>query len=278
MRRTIARRAEIVGRGLHTGTEVRLRLSPAEAGTGIVFTRSDLAGLPPIPARIERVVATERRTSIGTDGARVETVEHLLAAAYALEIDDLSVDVTGPELPIMDGSFAPFVRLLDDAGWAEQQGRVDRLVIDHDLTVEDDMARYHVAPAEVLSLDVVLAYQAPVIGRQRAVCTVTAEAFRRDLAGARTFGFLNEVAGLKARGLLAGGTAECAIVLSDDAVLNTTLRWPTEFARHKAGDLLGDLALLGARLAMRITASRPSHRGNIACARAIAAAARLLEA
>lgn len=237
-----------------------------------------MQGGEPIPAHLEAVVATERRTALQCGTHRVETVEHLLAAAYAAGIDDLMVSVEGPELPILDGSFAPFLALLDEAGMILQDGAVSVATLAHPLEVVEGQASYRIGPGEALELEVTLEYAAPVIGRQSHRCTVTEQSFRAGIAGARTYGFLAEVSALKARGLLAGATTDCAIVLSDDAVLNTSLRWPDEFARHKLGDLLGDLALLGARLAVRVEARRPSHTGNIACARAIAAAARYLEA
>jgi UDP-3-O-acyl N-acetylglucosamine deacetylase len=273
-RRTVARTAELSGTGLHTGVQCRLTLEPGVAGRGIRFLRGDVV----IPARLEQVVATERRTTLQAGGERIETVEHLLAAAFALGLDDLTVRLDGPEVPILDGSFAPFVALIIEAGRVDQAGGAPTRVLDRPLDVTEGEAKYRVEPADRLVVEVLLDYAAPVIGRQAAACTVSEAAFRDELAAARTFGFLAEVDALRARGLLSGATGDCAIVLSDNAVLNTTLRWPDEFARHKAGDLIGDLALLGSRLAMRVQAIRPSHHGNVACARAIAAAARFLEA
>lgn len=260
--------------GLHTGSPCRVRIGPGAAGTGIVFFREG----EPIPAVLQNVVATERRTALQVGSLRVETAEHLLAAVSALGVDDLRVTLEGPELPIMDGSFAPFVGLIDEAGRAQQHGSTRRAVVEAAFDVTEGEARYRVEPADAFAVEVALDYTAPVIGTQRAGCVVTEAAFRNGIARARTFGFLAEVEPLQARGLLGGATADCAIVLSQDAVLNTTLRWPDEFARHKLGDLIGDLALLGSRLALRVHATRPSHRGNFSCARAIAAAARFLEA
>jgi UDP-3-O-acyl N-acetylglucosamine deacetylase len=273
-RQTVARPAELSGSGLHTGLPCRVRVGPSSAGSGIVFFRDGA----PIPARLEQVVATERRTALQAGSHRVETAEHLLAAAAALGVDDLVVELDGPELPILDGSFAPFVALLDEAGRIGQQGGGRVAQIDRPIDVADGEARYRVEPADRYAVEVTLDYAAPVIGRQTWGCTVSAENFRSGIAAARTFGFLAEVETLRGRGLLGGATAGCAILLSEVAVLNTTLQWPDEFARHKAGDLIGDLALLGARLAMRVSAIQPSHRGNVACARAIVASARFLEA
>ncbi len=277
MRRTIQRPAELAGTGLHTGAAVRLRLEPARAGDGIRFRRLDLVPAVEIPARLAAVEATDRRTVLGREGARVETVEHLLAAAAAAGIDDLHVLLDGPELPILDGSFTPYCELLEAGGVVEATGRRQRLVVDAPFEVEAGEARYEVAPSDACRLEVILEHAEPVIGHQRAAYASDGESFATAIAPARTYGFLAEVAALQARGLLAGADAGAAIVLSATEPLNTTLRWPEEFARHKVGDLLGDLALLGGPLRAAIRAWRPGHRGNIACARAIAARARLVE-
>jgi UDP-3-O-acyl N-acetylglucosamine deacetylase len=262
--------------GLHSGAGIRLRLQPGAPGQGVVFRRVDL-GRRPIPASLDAVAATERRTALGAGPERVDTVEHLLAAVYAGGVDDLTVQVDGPEVPILDGSFAPFVELLEAAGRMEQPGTVRQLYLDRPVEVEEREARYRLEPGVGLTIDLTLAYDEPVIGRQRISWSLTSEVFAREIAPARTFGFLAEVEPLRERGLLAGASAECAVVLSESAVLNTTLRWPDEFARHKLGDLMGDLALLGARLNLRLTAERPSHRGNLTCGRALVRAARIVE-
>jgi len=275
-RRTIARPAELAGTGLHSGASCRIRLEPAAGGTGIVFAPSDHPRAE-IPARLDRVVAAERRTALGRDGARVETVEHLLAALYALGIDDARVVVHGPEVPILDGAFEPFVELIDRAGWSETGGRAGRLELAAALDVREGDAHYRIEPGERLVIKVQLSYAHPAIGHQSAEHPVGPGEFRSELQRARTFGMLEEVAALQARGLLRGASERCAVVLNDQGIVNTALRWPNEFARHKAGDLIGDLALLGARLQARVDAFRPSHRGNITCARAIARAARYTE-
>lgn len=273
-RRTVLRSAECAGTGLHTGAACRVRVDPAAPGSGIVFVRDG----QPIAARLASVTGSERRTVLGTGAARVETVEHLLAAVFAAGLDDLEVQVDGPEIPILDGSFAPFVALLDEAGCLCQAGTMTVATLEGPIEITEGQARYVATPATELEVAVTLDYAAPVIGRQGHRWPMSSDDFRSEISGARTYGFLSEVAALRARELLGGATPDCAIVLSEDGVLNTTLRWPNEFARHKLGDLIGDLALLGSRLAMRVEASRPSHGGNIACARAIAAAARYLEA
>lgn len=277
MRWTTARAAELAGRGLHTGAAARLVAWPGAPGAGIVFHRTDLGAGATIPARLEQVAATERRTVLARGEARVETVEHLLAAVLAAGIDDLRIELDAPEVPIVDGSFAPFVELLAGAGRASLPGSGNALVVDEPFVVQEGDSEYHVAPAAALELEVGLAYAEPVIGRQRAALGPGTDAFAREVAPARTFGFVAEVEALRLRGLIAGADAGVAVVLDDERPVNTAFRWPNECARHKLGDLLGDLALLGAPLRARIRAERPGHRGNLACARSIAARARRLE-
>jgi len=276
-RRSVSRAAELGGVGLHTGAGVVLRVEPGAPGMGIVVVREDLGRSRAINAGLDQVAGTERRTALQSGAHRADTVEHLLAAAYALGIDDLTVALTGPEVPILDGSFAPFVELLERAGPIERPGPIRRARIGSALRITEQDAQYRVSPADAFELQVTLEYAEPVIGRQSAELRVTPDTFRREIMAARTFGFVAEVEELRRRGLLGGATPDCALVLDAGSVLNATLHWPDEFARHKAGDLIGDLALIGARLSLRVEAYRPGHRGNIACARAIARAASFTE-
>ncbi len=276
-RRTVARPVEVSGTGLFSGIAATLRVEPAPAGAGVVFRREDLGGGHLIPARAVCHVAAERRTALEHRGHRVDTVEHLLAAVNVLELDDAVLALNGPEVPILDGSFAPFLELLESAGVALASGEAGQATLAMPLRVTEGASEYLVAPADRLSIQVTLEYAEPVIGTQSAGWAGDRESFRRDIAPARTFGFEREVAMLTERGLLRGGSAGSGLLLSSDRVVNGSVRWPDEFARHKAGDLVGDLTLLGARPRVRIEARRPSHRGNIACVRAILAAARIPE-
>lgn len=269
-RRTVAGHSEVSGTGLHTGASTTTRLGPGEPGGGIVFRRTDLAGSPAIRARTGNVDATERRTGLAEGDATVETVEHLLAAAHALQIDDLLIEIDGPEPAILDGSFLPWLDALEQAGLAEREGDPAILRISEPMTVQSGDATYVVAPAPGLRLTATIEWDHPVIGRQTGHVDVTPETFRREIAPARTFGFVHEVEALQSRGLLQGASAEMAVVLSDDAVATGELRWPDEFVRHKLGDIIGDLALLGARIEAHVIADKPSHQGNLALARAIA--------
>jgi len=269
-RRTLAACAEISGTGLHTGVATRLVCGPGAQDRGVVFRRTDLPSAPEVPARFHQVEATERRTSIGRGDSTIHTVEHILAAVAALQIDDLLIELDGPEPPILDGSFGPYVELLDRAGIRENGGEPSAFRVTQPFTVEEGRASYVVSPAKGLRLTATIEWDHPLIGRQTGCYDITPESFRRDLARARTFGFTHEVEALRSKGLLKGGTTESAVVLSETDVIGTTLRWPDEFVRHKAGDILGDLALVGGRIDAHVVATRPSHQGNVAVARAIA--------
>jgi len=274
-RRGITQRAAVSGTGLHTGARTEATFLPAPAGQGIVFRRVDLSGKPEVPARLSEVEAVERRTAIGKGETTIHTVEHLLAAVAAHEIDDLTVELTGPEPPILDGSFQPYFEALAHAGPTETSGEPVILTVAAPFTVTEGDSTYVVAPAKELRLTVTIEWPHPLIGRQSGSYTVTAQAFAKELAPARTFGFVSEVEALKARGLIKGASQANAILLDERGLANgAQLRWPDEFLRHKAADIIGDLALTGARIRAHVVAERPSHSGNIALARALARASR----
>ena len=270
-RRTIAKVVSLTGTGLHTGARTTLTCHPAESGSGIRFRRVDLPGTPVIPARIDEVEATERRTALGHGEVTIHTVEHVLAAVSSLSIDDILLDLDGPEPPIGDGSFEPFVTLLASAGITELEGEPARFEVRTPFTVVEGDALYVIAPnpGQGLRCTTTIEWDHPMIGRQTGSWDMTPETFRDQIAGARTFGFTREVDELQAKGLLKGATTENAVALSDTGVVGTELRWPDEFLRHKTGDILGDLMLVGGPIQAHIIAHRPSHRGNVAVARAI---------
>jgi UDP-3-O-[3-hydroxymyristoyl] N-acetylglucosamine deacetylase/3-hydroxyacyl-[acyl-carrier-protein] dehydratase len=258
---------------MHTGVVTEARFLPAAAGQGIVFRRVDLPGRPEIPARLTEVAAVERRTAIGTGEATIHTVEHVLAAVAAHELDDLTIELTGPEPPILDGSVLPYFEALARAGPVDIGGAAVLLTVQAAFTVTEGDAHYVVAPAKTFRLTVSIEWPHPLIGRQAGSYEITAPEFGTELAPARTFGFTSEVAALKAKGLIQGATADNAIVLDERGVVNgKRLRWPDEFVRHKAADIVGDLALTGARIRAHVIATRPSHSGNVALARALSRA------
>ncbi len=274
-RRSIQQPQSLSGTGLHTGAATQATFLPAKAGQGIVFRRADLAGRPEIAARITEVEALERRTAIGHGDQTIHTVEHLLAAVAAHEIDDLMIELTGPEPPILDGSVQPYFEALARAHPVDVGGEASVLTVQAPFTVTEGDAAYVVAPAKTLRLTVTVEFPHPLIGRQAGTFDVTTELFGRELAPARTFGFASEVEALKAKGLIKGASASSAIVLDERGVVNGgQLRWPDEFVRHKTADIVGDLALTGARIRAHIVATRPSHIGNVALARALARAAK----
>jgi len=273
-RRTIESPVTIRGIGLHLGRKCDLTFRPGLSGSGLVFRRIDLPGQPEIKARVEEVTATERRTQLGEGKAAIHTVEHVLSAAAALELDDLVIDMSGPEPPILDGSSAPFYDALMGADIVEQAGEADYLVLAEPLRVIDGNSVYEAHPADELSLDVTIEFPHPVIGRQVGRYVVGRDNYRRELAAARTFGFLSEVEELRAKGLIKGASTDNAVVLDDVGVVANELRWEDEFLRHKALDCVGDLALAGARVRARIVAVRPSHRGTVTLVREMVRAGR----
>ena len=277
MRRGISRPVSIQGVGLHLGQPCELTFRPQESGGGIVFRRVDLAGPPDIPARVENVAATERRTQLGTGAEAIHTVEHVLSAVGALQIDDLVIDMTGPEPPILDGSAAGFHDALVEAGIVETAGEPNWITLDEPLRVIDGASVYEAHPADTLSLEVSIEFPHALIGKQAGTYQVTPEGYRSDIAPARTFGFLHEVEALRSKGLIQGASVENAIVLDEQGVVQNELRWPDEFVRHKALDCVGDLVLTGGRVRARIVAVKPSHRGTVTLVREIVRAAQRRE-
>jgi UDP-3-O-[3-hydroxymyristoyl] N-acetylglucosamine deacetylase/3-hydroxyacyl-[acyl-carrier-protein] dehydratase len=270
-RRTIARATAVSGVGLHLGQPCRLSFEPAAPGRGIVFRRTDLEGAPETPARASTAALAERRTQLGTGAAALHTVEHVLAAVAGSGIDDITIVMDGPEPPILDGSSRPFVHALRDAGVVEHGGSAEYLRLLRPVRVVDGASVYEAQPAEELSLDVRIEFPHPLVGVQQGCWTISPDTFERELAGARTFGFLREVETLRAKGLIKGASTDNTVALDDEGVVGTTLRWPDEFVRHKAMDFVGDLALAGKRVLARISASRPSHRGTVLLVRAMLA-------
>jgi UDP-3-O-[3-hydroxymyristoyl] N-acetylglucosamine deacetylase/3-hydroxyacyl-[acyl-carrier-protein] dehydratase len=263
----VARRISLEGVGLHLGQPVRLTFAPAEPGSGVRFRRVDLPDTPTTPAHVEHAVQVERRTQLGSGATAFHTVEHVLAAIGGEEIDDLLIELDASEPPIMDGSARPFVEALEHAGIVERGGTVEYLELRAPVRVVDGDAIYEARPAPGLSLDITIDFPHPLIGRQTGRYEVSRNSFVRDLAGARTFGFMREVDLLRTMGLIRGATTTNAIVLDEEGVVDATLRWPDEFLRHKALDCVGDLALAGRRVRAHVTAIKPSHRGTVALVR-----------
>ena len=268
-RRTIARSVSLSGVGLHLGQPCTLTFRAAQPGEGIAFVRVDLPGRPRTAAVAGRAVLTERQTQLGNGEAALHTVEHVLAAIAGTGLDDITVEVDGPEPPVLDGSAKPFVDALQECGVVLHGGHPTELVVREVVRVVDGESIYEAQPAASLDIEVTIDFPHPMIGRQSGTWTVGAEIFGRELAPARTFGFVREVEALRAKGLIRGASTENAIVLDDRGVVDGALRWPDEFVRHKALDLVGDLALSGRRVRGRISAFKPSHRGTITFVRTL---------
>ncbi|HMH86450.1 MAG TPA: bifunctional UDP-3-O-[3-hydroxymyristoyl] N-acetylglucosamine deacetylase/3-hydroxyacyl-ACP dehydratase [Gemmatimonadaceae bacterium] len=273
-RKTLARPVALEGIGLHLGVPCRITFQPAPAKQGILFRRTDCPGVPPIRAHVSEVSGSERRTQLGKGAHAVHTVEHVLAAVMGMGIDDVTIDMDGPEPPILDGSAAPFLAALSEAGLAALEGEPDFLDLSEPVRIIDGASVYEAYPCDRLELDVTIEFPHPLIGKQARRFTVTEELFASELSRARTFGFVHEVDALRAKGLIKGASLENAVVLDDTTVLSGDLRWADEFVRHKAMDCVGDLALAGARVRARIVAVKPSHRGTITLVRELVKAGR----
>ena len=262
-RHSIAEAVSLEGIGLHLGQTCRLTFRPADAGTGVVFRRVDLPGEPLVPARADFAVLSDRRTQLGTGPQALHTVEHVLAAVAAHEIDDIVIDMDGPEPPILDGSASPYFDALGRAGIADRGGAVQYLAVTRPMSVKCGESTYEVLPAPSLSLKVTIDFPHPLIGRQTLDLCITRDSFGRDLAAARTFGFVREVEMLSRMGLIRGASTANALVLDEAGLVDAELRWADEFVRHKTMDCVGDLALAGARVRARVIAVKPSHRGTV---------------
>ena len=273
-RRTLARPAVLEGVGLHLGVPCRITFQPAAAKQGIVFRRTDCPGSPRIRAHVSEVSGSERRTQLGKGKQSVHTVEHVLAAVTGMGIDDLTIDMDGPEPPILDGSAAPFFAALSDAGLATVDGEPEFLDLSEPVRIIDGASVYEAYPSEKLELDVTIEFPHPLIGRQSRRFAVNQESFASELSRARTFGFVHEVESLRSKGLIKGASLDNAVVLDDSDILSGELRWHDEFVRHKAMDCVGDLALAGARVRARIVAIKPSHRGTVTLVREMVKAGR----
>jgi UDP-3-O-[3-hydroxymyristoyl] N-acetylglucosamine deacetylase len=263
LQRTIRQSISCTGIGLHCGDKIRLTLHPAPVNTGFMFYRTDLPQASGVKACPENVVHTRLATTLGRDGVVIGTVEHLLSALAGLGLDNVRVELSGPEVPIMDGSSAPFVYLLKAAGVCSQNHNKKFIIIRDSIRVGDGDKFVSVEPSREFSVDYDIAYDHPLITRQRMHFQFSDVAFERELSRARTFGFLHEVEYLKKNGFALGGSLANAVVIDDFHILNQDgLRFPDEFVRHKVLDFIGDISLMGAPIIGRFKASRSGHTLN----------------
>src|SRR3569833_648302 len=255
-RRTIAHDVRATGTALHAGVPVTMVLSPAQSGQGIVFRRADLD--VSIPARYDRVSETRLGSVIGEGSAKVGVVEHLMAAAAGLEIDDLTITLDGPEPPILDGDALSYLELLESAGTAEQEARRKAVKILKSVTVQSGDARASLSPAEELSFAYELSF--PVIGEQYFEFAFSRAGFKAQIAPARTFGFLIELVTLKQKNMALGASLANTLALDDSGVVNRDIqRFADEFVRHKILDAIGDIALAGSLLIARFEGKKSGH-------------------
>jgi UDP-3-O-[3-hydroxymyristoyl] N-acetylglucosamine deacetylase/3-hydroxyacyl-[acyl-carrier-protein] dehydratase len=292
---TIKRPVTLSGVGLHTGVKVNMTFVPAPINHGIIFQRTDLPGQPTVEADVDYVVDLSRGTTIEKNGARVNTVEHTLAALVGLQIDNILIQLDGPEPPIMDGSSKPFVDVLEDVGMEEQNALRNFYEIPHSIFYKDEENQIEIAalPLDDYRVTVMVDYNSPVLGSQHASLTNISQ-FSKEIAACRTFCFLHELEMLHKQNLIKGGDLNNAIVVVDRVVKddeleslaklfnkqkvevkkegilnNVELRYNNEPARHKLLDVIGDLALIGRPLKAQILAARPGHAANVAFAKKI---------
>lgn len=273
-RQTLASAAVCSGIGLHSGERVRLVLKPAAPGTGIVFERTDLDTVDNrVEAKATNVTTVRLGTTIANEaGVSVATVEHLMAALAALGVDDALIEIDGPEIPIVDGSSAPFVDLIAQVGLKASAMPRRAIRVLKAVSAEFQGRTATFMPSLRPVIDVEIDFPHPSVGRQRYAFDISAETFTGEVASARTFGFKRDVEALRAAGLARGGSMDNAVVLDESGILNEEgLRFADEFARHKALDALGDLALAGAPILGRYQASQPGHALNNVAVRALLA-------
>lgn len=257
--KTIRNPVSVSGIGLHSGKPAQITIAPAPADSGIVFRVAGHA--EPIPAAPESVVDSHYATTVGRNGTRIQTVEHLLAAAAGLGIDNLDVTVDGTEIPAADGSAKPFVALLTAAGRVTQSAPRRRIVVPYPIRVGTGGRWIQIVPSDAFRISYTLDHEHPAIGTLAMSCVPTERMFVEDFAPARTYGFLKDLGQLRRNGLARGGSLENAVVVGQRGVLNG-LRYRDEFVRHKILDLIGDLALLGRPVVGHVIARNAGHDLN----------------
>src|SRR5438876_9804649 len=256
--RTIRRQISCVGIGLHSGNKVNLTLKPASADFGIRFRRTDL-GHCEVPATVQNLAGIQLATGLASNEVSVETVEHLLAALVSMAVDNVIVELNSPEVPIMDGSAAPFIYLIHEAGVKLLQTPRNYLKIVRHIAISRGDKRIALFPSDHFKVTYSISYDHPLLRHQSRTLCITEESFIEDVAPARTFTFLKDVEMLRQNGLALGGSLENAIVLGETGVRNNALRFKDEFVRHKILDAVGDLALVGYPVIGHLVAHRAGH-------------------
>ncbi len=268
---TLRRSATVCGIGVHSGRPASLTIHPAEAGSGIRFQRlSGEDGHDAVRAHYTNVSATDFCTVVGFNGSSVATIEHLMATLSALDVDNATIEIDGPEVPVMDGSAGAFLEAVDEAGIAALDAPRSFIKVLRPVAVRLGAARAEFLPYDGMRIEVEIEFPNPLVGRQQFAADIDGDVFRRELARARTFGFLADVEQLWARGLAQGASLDNALVIGDDRVINPEgLRFVDECVRHKALDVVGDLALAGAPIRGLYRSSRGGHKLNVAALAAL---------
>lgn len=265
---TIKNTVEFTGIALHSGKDIKIKMIPGEIDSGIIFRRIDLPGSPEIKANPEHVVSTKRCTSIGLgEDTVVHTVEHIMAACWAMGIDNLIIEINGPETPVGDGSSYPFIKLLQKAGQKEQSQKRKVYSVEEPIWVKKDDMYLVVLPYDGFKISYTLDYDHPVIGTQLFEFDKDQNSFIDEIARARTYGFEKEVKALHRRGLALGGSLDNAVLIGENDTVNP-LRFPDEFVRHKVLDVIGDMALNGF-IEGHIMTVRSGHTLHVELARKI---------
>ncbi|TGN18720.1 UDP-3-O-acyl-N-acetylglucosamine deacetylase [Leptospira idonii] len=269
-RKTIKSSITLKGIGLHSGKTVTLRLHPAEAGTGLIFFLYKGLSKVRIPVSLDHVVDTSNATTIGDGGSnRIQTIEHLLAAVHTLGITDCILEIDAVEVPIMDGSSAPFWEGIRSAGIQELEETIEPIRIANPMWVVDGDKYLVMLPSDELKVTYNIDFNHPLLRGQSYTTTLNENILSEDILPARTFGFLKDVEALQARGLAMGGSLDNAVVLTDDGYLNESLRYENECVRHKILDLIGDLAVMGRPFYGHLIASKAGHALDISLAKCI---------
>jgi len=258
--RTLMNEVGCTGIGLHTGEKVKINLKPAPANSGIKFVRTDLKGHPEVEVRFDNVFDTTLATTIGTNGCKVSTIEHLMAAFFGLGIDNAVVELDGPEVPIMDGSAAPFVFLIKSGDILEQKSPKQFIVIKKPFKVDDGNRSVSIYPSKELKITYMIDFQHPLLRNQEYELTFSGRDFVREISTARTFGFMKDVETLKKNGLARGGSLDNAVVIDDFRIINEDgLRFDDEFVRHKILDFIGDISIVGSPIIGHFVVKKSGH-------------------
>ena len=262
LQRTIKKEIVFSGIGLHTGRYATVKIKPAARDAGIVFYRVDKGAL--IRANIESVIDTAFATTIGYVGVKIKTVEHLLSAAAGLGIDNLLVEVDGPEVPILDGSSMELTRMIMDSGIAKQGKKMPFIKIINPIIYEDSHARVVALPYDGMRISYCISFSHQLLGRQELTLDITESAFVKEISPARTFGFLRDAEMMRANGLAKGGSLDNVVIVGDNGILNKTgLRFSDEFVRHKILDSIGDISLVGYPIQGHIILEKAGHTANL---------------